>query len=58
MIETETALRAAIDILRDSIECRRMPSGELLAVEAVILHARAADHLESLLPESQAGPTE
>ena len=30
MTETETALRAAIDILRDSIECRRMPSGELL----------------------------
>jgi hypothetical protein len=30
-----------------------MPSGELLAVEAVILHARATDHLESLLAQLQ-----
>ncbi len=28
-----------------------MPSGEMLAVEAVELHANAADHLERLLHE-------
>jgi hypothetical protein len=42
---------------RISIAARRAVSVSVM-VEAVILHARAADHLERLLPESQAGPTE
>jgi hypothetical protein len=46
MTETEIAFRAAINVLRDSVESRRMPSGEPLGPGAVAVHARAADHLE------------
>lgn len=42
----ETALRAAVNILRDSVESGRMPSGEPLATAAADLHTRAADYLD------------
>jgi hypothetical protein len=41
-------LRAAIDLLRDSIESGRMPSGQTLVPDAAALHKRAAQHLELL----------
>jgi hypothetical protein len=47
--ETEIAFRAAINVLRDSVDSRRMPSGERLEPDAVEVHAQAADHLERLL---------
>ena len=53
-LDTELALRAALNVLRDSIECGRMPSGLPLAPEAVDLHERTAQHLEALLAT---GPT-
>jgi len=40
----ERALHAAINVLRDSVESARMPSGEALASAAADLHAQAADH--------------
>lgn len=43
------ALRAAINVLRDSAESRRMPSGEPLTAEAVTLHTAAADRIEDSL---------
>ncbi len=49
MTDDEIAFRAAINILRDSAESRRMPSGLPLTPEAVDLHEQAAEHLESLL---------
>ena len=45
----DIALRAAINVLRDSTECGRMPSGETLAAEASALHERAAAHLSGQL---------
>ena len=56
MTETEIAFRAAINVLRDSVESRRMPSGEPLGPDGVTLHARAADHLEELLGKAFAKP--
>ena len=56
MTDTEIALRAAINILRDSVESRRMPSGEPLQPDGVALLARAADHLETLLRQALAKP--
>lgn len=47
--DEEIAFRAAINVLRDSIESGRMPSGQPLAPDAVALHERAAEHLEGLL---------
>jgi RimJ/RimL family protein N-acetyltransferase len=52
MTETEIALEAAINVLRDSVESQRMPSGLPLQPDAVEIHARAADHLERLLRET------
>jgi hypothetical protein len=49
MSEDEIALHAAINVLRDSIESRRMPSGEPLPPDSVALHERAAQHLEAIL---------
>jgi hypothetical protein len=49
MNEDEIALRAAINVLRDSIESGRMPSGEPLVPDAAALHERAALHLDLLL---------
>jgi hypothetical protein len=37
--ETEIAFRAAINVLRDSVECQRMPSGLPLQPDAVEIHA-------------------
>lgn len=48
MTETEIAFRAAINVLRDSVEARRMPSGEPLEADGVPRHARATDHIEDL----------
>ena len=48
-LTTALALRAAINVLRDSAESRRMPSGEPLGDAAVRLHVDAADVLEDAL---------
>ncbi|MCA8198506.1 hypothetical protein [Burkholderia vietnamiensis] len=45
------ALRAAINVLRDSAESRKMPNGELLTDAVVQLHFDAADTLEESLPD-------
>ena len=42
-LTTSLALRAAINVLRDSAESRRMPSGELLDDASVRLHLDAAE---------------
>jgi hypothetical protein len=54
--ETEIAFRAAINVLRDIVECQRMSSGLPLLPDAVEIHARAADHLEHLLRENSGEP--
>ncbi len=56
MSEDEIALRAAINVLRDTIESGRMPSGEPLAPDAADLHERAARHLETLVQRLVVGP--
>jgi len=56
MTEDEIAFRAAINVLRDSIESGRMPSGQPLAPDAAALHERAARHLEALVRRTAAGP--
>lgn len=43
----DIALTAAINILRDSIESGRMPSGLNLPGDAAELHGKAAEHLET-----------
>jgi hypothetical protein len=48
-LTTALALRAAINVLRDSAESRRMPSGEKLDDASVNLHFDAADVLEDAL---------
>lgn len=53
MTETEIAFRAAINVLRDTIESARMPSGQPFAPDAAALHARTAEHLENLLRQEQ-----
>jgi len=45
------ALRAAINVLRDSAESRKMPSGEPLTDAVVRLHLDAADMLEESLSD-------
>ena len=44
----EIALRAAINVLRDSVESGQMPSGLALAGDAADLHCRAADQLVAM----------
>lgn len=56
MTEDEIALRTAINVLRDSIESGRMPSGQPLVPDAADLHERAARHLEALVRRLSAGP--
>jgi hypothetical protein len=56
MTDDEIAFRAAINILRDSIESGRMPSGEPLPPDAAALHERAARHLEKMIRRGSAGP--
>lgn len=51
-ITMDEALRAAINVLRDSAESRRMPSGEPLDAAAAAVHVDSAALLESLLPMS------
>ena len=56
MTETEIAYQAAINVLRDSVECQRMPSGLPLQPDAVEVHTRAADLLERLLRQFSVEP--
>jgi len=46
---TELALRAALNVLRDSIETGRMPSGLALAPGALAMHAAAIAECARLL---------
>lgn len=48
---TADALRLAINVLRDSVECRRMPSGVELNDACVNLHLDASDALEQCLTD-------
>lgn len=48
-ISIADSLRLAINVLRDSAESRRMPSGVELDESVVVLHAVAADTLEGSL---------
>jgi hypothetical protein len=50
-LTTALALRAAINVLRDSAESRKMPSGEPLDDASVQLHFDAAETLEESLRE-------
>lgn len=43
------ALRAAVNVLRDSAESGRMPSGDTLPPAALAVHVEAADRLEAEL---------
>jgi hypothetical protein len=56
MTDDEIAFRAAINVLRDTLESRRMPSGLPLAPDAAELHERAARHLEMLLRRADGAP--
>lgn len=56
MTDDEIAFRAAINVLLDTIESRRMPSGQPLAPDAAALHQRAVDHLEVLLRKVREQP--
>lgn len=56
MTEDEIAFRAAINVLRDSIESGRMPSGLPLTPDAAEVHARAAERLEALLRRARPEP--
>jgi hypothetical protein len=47
-IDLDTALLAAINVLRDSTESGRMPSSEPLTGDAAELHREAARHLDEL----------
>lgn len=49
MIAPQDALRAAINVLRDSVESGQMPNGQKLTPDAADVHARAADCLEAML---------
>lgn len=55
MTDVEIMLRATVNLLRDSIETGRMPSGLELAPAAIETHEAAAAELERLL--ASAGPT-
>jgi hypothetical protein len=54
--ETEIAFEAAINVLRDSVECQRMPSGLPLQPDAIEIHTRSADILGRLLRQSGGEP--
>ena len=49
MTDDEIAFRAAINVLRDTIESGRMPSGLALEPDAAALHEKAVRHLEDLV---------
>ena len=48
------ALRAALNVLRDSVESGRMPSGLPLEPDARDMHQRAIVRLERMLRHAQA----
>ena len=50
----EVSLRAALNVLRDSVESKRMPSGLPLEGDGLALHEQAIDHLEDVLRRIQA----
>lgn len=50
-IDLDTALHAAVNILRDAAESGCMPSGEQLPERANELHREAARHLDELRRE-------
>jgi len=54
MTDEEIAFRAAINVLRDSIECGRRPSGQALEPRAAVVHQRAVEQLKGLLRTVQA----
>ena len=49
MTDDEMAIRAALNVLRDSVEAGRMPSGLPLAPDAREAHRAAIAALESML---------
>jgi hypothetical protein len=49
MTDDEITFRAAINVLRATIESGRMPSGRALEPAAAALHAKAVQHLEDLV---------
>jgi hypothetical protein len=51
MVDDVIALRAALNVLNDSISSRRMPSGLLLEGAALDLHRQAVVQLETLLAQ-------
>jgi hypothetical protein len=54
MSKDEAALRCAVDLLADSLESGRMPSGLLLEPAAREMHERTLDHFQELLRQVQA----
>lgn len=52
----DIALTAAINLLRDSIESGKMPSGVPLPPDAADLHAQAAGHLEAQRQQLRGSP--
>lgn len=52
----DIALTAAINLLRDSIESGKMPSGSPLPPDAADLHAQAAGHLEAQREQLRSAP--
>ncbi len=55
MSDDEIALRAALNVLRDSVEAQRMPSGESLKAGAAEVHEQAIDRLAKALAAVQDG---
>jgi hypothetical protein len=51
MVDDVIALRAALNVLNDSISSRRMPSGLPLEGAALDLHRQAVVQLETLLAQ-------
>lgn len=56
MTDDEIAFRAAINVLRDTLESGRMPSGLRLAPDAATLHEQAVRHVEALLRKAREEP--
>ena len=53
MTDKELALRTALNVLRDSVEARRMPSGEPLEGPGLEMHEHAIGQLSELLRLAQ-----
>lgn len=51
----ELVVRTALNVLRDSVESGKMPSGLPLEGAALDMHRRAIDHLETVLRPVAAG---